>query len=128
MTRLLLTLLLIAFVPLANAGVGDVYYCLEETSDLNIDDPAFKERLSTLVPSKWAIKWEKEKVVVRGEDGTRVLPIVFEDEGVFAAVNARWDTLEYLNFNKGLFQRISASNIPSRQAVAIARGRCEKFD
>ena len=128
MNRLLLTLLLIAFVPLTHAGVGDVYYCAEETNDLNIDDPEFKERLSTLVATKWTIKWEKETVVIRGEEGTRVLPIVFEDEDVFAAVDARWDSLNYLNFNQGLFQRINATNIPSRQAVIIARGRCEKFD
>jgi hypothetical protein len=127
MTRLILTLLT-AFVPLANAGVGDVYYCAEETSDLNIDDPEIKERLSTLAASKWTVKWEKEKVVIRGEEGTRVLPIVFEDGDVFAAVDARWDSLHYLNFNQGLFQRISATNIPLRQAVTIARGRCEKFD
>lgn len=127
MARLLITLLL-AFIPLANAGVGDVYYCAEETSDLNIDDPEVKERLSTLVASKWTIKWEKEKVVIRGEEGTRVLPIVFEDEDVFAAVDARWDSLHYLNFNQGLFQRISATNIPSRQSAIVTRGRCEKFD
>ena len=127
MTRLLLTML-VAFVPLTHSGVGDVYYCAEETNDLNIDDPEFKERLSTLVATKWTIKWEKETVVIRGEEGTRVLPIVFEDEDVFAAVDARWDSLNYLNFNQGLFQRINATNIPSRQAVIIARGRCEKFD
>ena len=128
MTRLLLTLLLIAFVPLANAGVGDVYYCAEETSDLNIDDPEVKERLRTLVASKWTIKWDKEKVIIKSERGSRALPIVFEDEDVFAAVDARWDSLHYLNFNKGLFQRISATNIPSRQSAIVTRGRCEKFD
>ena len=43
MARLLLTLLLIAFVPLTHAGVGDVYYCVPDRADSIRSDEGLKE-------------------------------------------------------------------------------------
>ena len=56
MTRLLLTLLLIAFVPLANAGVGDVAYPFDKTVPQLIDNQKSGRSNSRLAREELAMR------------------------------------------------------------------------
>lgn len=131
MTRLLLTLL-IAFVPLANAGVGDVYYCVMESAGV-IESPSGHRPLKL---DKFTMKWQESKIDIREGEFEFTNAIVVSERDSFMATLEResftaikYDQgyINYWSFKDGRLQRVSAINgVRSRVLVSIAT--CEKFD
>ena len=132
MTRLLLTLLLIAFVPLANAGVGDVYYCVMESAGV-IESPSGHRPLKL---DKFTMKWQESEIEIReGEfESTNAIVVSERDSFTatleresFTAVSYLSNGIDYWSFTDGSLQRVSAYNgVISRVIVSMAT--CEKFD
>jgi len=132
MTRLLLTLLLIAFVPLANAGVGDVYYCVMESAGV-IESPSGHRPLKL---DKFTMKWQESKIDIReGEFEFTNAIVVSERDSFratleresFTAIKYNQGNIDYWSFKDGRLQRVSAFN-GVRSTVVVTTATCEKFD
>jgi len=132
MTRLLLTLLLIAFVPLANAGVGDVYYCVMESAGV-IESPSGHRPLKL---DKFTMKWQESKIDIReGEFEFTNAIVVSERDSFrttleresFTAIKYNQGNIDYWSFKDGRLQRVSALN-GVRSSVIVTTATCEKFD
>jgi len=123
MTRLLLTLLLIAFVPLANAGVGDVYYCVMESAGV-IESPSGHRPLKL---DKFTMKWQESKIDIREGEFEFTNAIVVSERESFTAIKYNQGNIDYWSFKDGRLQRVSALN-GVRSSVIVTTATCEKFD
>lgn len=123
MTRLLLTLLLIAFVPLANAGVGDVYYCVMESAGV-IESPSGHRPLKL---DKFTMKWQESKIDIREGEFEFTNAIVVSERESFTAIKYNQGNIDYWSFKDGRLQRVSAFN-GVRSTVVVTTATCEKFD
>ena len=122
MTRLLLTLLLIAFVPLTHAGVGDVYYCVENRADAISSDMGHRE----LRLAKFTMKWLEGEI--RKKSGLEYsMPILFSAQETFTAGKTDSKVIQHWSFKDGRFQSVFSMN-DLRSSVLIVNATCEKFD
>lgn len=122
MKKALLTLLL-AFMSLTHAGVGDVYYCVMERSEVVYGHTDGHQ----LELNNFIFKWEEGQVSVRNESDFRVLPIVFEGLRIFNAVHASGEWIEYMNFRDERFQRVQAVNGAPEQSIVTSTGSCTEY-
>ena len=122
MTRLLLTLL-VSFVPLANAGVGDVYYCVMESAGV-IESPSGHEPLK---PDKATMKWQESEIEIRESGFEFTNAIVVSERESFTAVSYLPHSIDYWSFKDGRLQRVSAHN-GLNSSVIVSTATCEKFD
>ena len=122
MTRLLLTLL-ISFVPLANAGVGDVYYCVMESADV-IESPSGHRMLKL---DKFTMKWQESEIVIREIRFEFTNAIVSSERESFTAISDLPHGIEYWSFKDGRLQRVSTNN-GKKSRVIVTTATCEKFD
>ena len=125
MTRLLLTLLLIAFVPLTHAGVGDVYYCVPDRADSIRSDEGHKEEKL----KKFTMKWLEGVVIRKGPDSAELsLPILFSSQETFTAGKTTSDKLHHFVFKNGRLLGVLSAFIGEPSLVLITNATCEKFD
>ena len=125
MTRLLLTLL-VSFVPIANAEVNNLYYCVTESAKL-----IYGSETGKAVPlqlNNFVMKRRGKQIEIKSEDGNSTLPIVFEEGESFSAVDTGSQYLLYMSYREGQFQKIIG--IHGTQAVSTIQrtGTCEEFD
>ena len=132
MTRLLLLTLLVSFVPLANAGVGDVYYCVMESAGV-IESPSGHRPLKL---DKFTMKWQESEIEIReGEFESTNAIVVLEPMFLgatlgresFTAIKYDHGYINYWSFKDGSLQRVSAYN-GVQNSVIVSMATCEKFD
>lgn len=126
MNRLLLTLLLIAFVPLANADVDDVYYCVYEKSGL-IDPKHEDGSYWGPIGGKFTFKWEEAEIIFRYEGSEETMPIVMSGEEFFTTLMTRPDGHEYWNYKEESLQRVWSVHGNEISRVTMTLASCEKF-
>ena len=122
MARLLITLLL-AFIPLANAGVGDVYYCVPDRAD--VIDAGMGHREVKF--GKFTMKWLEGKIIMKGSTLEFSQPILFSTQETFTAGKTEFQRMEHWTFKDGRFQQVTSRN-DTRSYVLIFNATCEKFD
>ena len=121
MTRLTLTLL-VSFVPLANAGVGDVYYCVQNRVDVIEAGAGHSE----LMLDKFTMKWLEGEI--RRKSGSEYsMPILFSAQETFTAGKTDSKVIEHWSLNDGRFQSVFSMN-DLRSSVIIVNATCDKFD
>ena len=122
MNRLLLTLLLIAFVPLTHAGVGDVYYCVQNRADVIEAGAGHRE----LKLAKFTMKW-LEGEIIRKSGSEYSMPILFSAQETFTAGKTDSKVIEHWSFKDGRFQLVHSMN-DLKSSVLIVNATCDKFD
>jgi len=120
--QLLLTLL-VSFVPLANAGVGDVYYCVQNRADAISSDIGHRE----LRLDKFTMKWLEDEIITKRGDLDDSLPILFSSQETFTAGKTDSKVIEHWSLNDGRFQSVFSMN-DLRSSVIIGNATCDKFD
>lgn len=124
MTRLLLTLL-VSFVPLTHAGVGDVYYCVPDRADSIKSDEGHKEEKL----SKFTMKWlEGELIRKRAGEAELSLPILFSSQETFTAGKTTSDKIHHYVFKNGRLLMVLSTFVDEPSVVVIANATCDKFD
>jgi hypothetical protein len=120
--KLLITLL-IAFVPLANAGVGDVYYCVMESAGV-IESPSGHRPLKL---DKFTMKWQESEIEIRASGFEFTNDIVVSERESFTAVSYLPDRIDYWSFKDGRLQDVSAHN-GLKSTIIVSTATCDKFD
>lgn len=123
MTRLILTLLT-AFVPLANAEVGDVYYCVQDRADQISSD----EGHSAFPAGKFIMRWLEGEVVKKGAGSELSMPILFSSQETFTAGKTTSERIHHYVFKDGHLLNVLSAFIGEPSLVLISNATCEKFD
>ena len=120
--KLLLTLLF-AFVPLTHAGVGDVYYCVQNRADDISSDMGHRE----LRLDKFTMKWLEGEIIQKYSSLEYSLPILFSSQETFTAGKTDSKVIEHWSLDDVRFQSVFSMN-DLGSSVTIVNATCEKFD
>ena len=127
MTRLplIFTLLLIAFVPLANAGVGEVYYCVQDSGDLIEADAG---RTDYSFDYKFTMKWLEDRIIKKSSYSESSMPVLFSTEEAFTAGKTDSQQIEHWSLLDGRFQWVFSIHDSDSSHVMVVNATCDKFD